>query len=218
MSDLPHLAIIGTGNVGAALGARLAGVGYPIHFGVRPGSELAELRATIESAGGTASFESPAEAAAAASLIFLAVPAGAAIDAAASLGALGGKIVVDCTNPLRWEAGPVWSPPPAGSITKALAEALPGVTVLKAFNGFGAEFHADPRTTGGPADVLVAGDDAAAKQQLIEIANRAGFAGIDAGPLRNAALLENLAILWIHLATVGGHGREIAFKLLGRPH
>jgi predicted dinucleotide-binding enzyme len=39
---------------------------------------------------------------------------------------------------------------------------------------------------------------------------------VDVGPLRNAAHLESLAILWIHLALVGGHGRNIAFKLLRR--
>ena len=37
---------------------------------------------------------------------------------------------------------------------------------------------------------------------------RAGFSPIDAGPLRNAAVLENVAILWIHLAMVGGRGRD----------
>jgi hypothetical protein len=48
------------------------------------------------------------------------------------------------------------------------------------------------------------------------IARAAGFEPIDAGPLRNAAVLENLAMLWIHLAMVGGHGRQVGFKLLGR--
>jgi len=35
--------------------------------------------------------------------------------------------------------GPVWNPPPAGSVTAALAAALPGVAVVKGFNYFGAE-------------------------------------------------------------------------------
>jgi hypothetical protein len=39
---------------------------------------------------------------------------------------------------------------------------------------------------------------------------------IDAGPLRNAALLESLATLWMHLAMKGGQGRHVAFKLLKR--
>ena len=36
---------------------------------------------------------------------------------------------------------------------------------------------------------------------------------IDVGPLRNAAALENLAVLWIHLALIAGRGRFIGFKL-----
>jgi hypothetical protein len=34
--------------------------------------------------------------------------------------------------------------------------------------------------------------------------------------MRNAALLEQMAILWIHLARQGGYGREWAFQLRGR--
>jgi predicted dinucleotide-binding enzyme len=43
-----------------------------------------------------------------------------------------------------------------------------------------------------------------------------GFDPVDVGPLRNAAHLESLAILWIHLATVGKRGRDFAFKALAR--
>jgi hypothetical protein len=45
----------------------------------------------------------------------------------------------------------------------------------------------------------------------MDVATRGGFHPIDAGPLRNASVLENVAMLWIHLATVGGHGRGFTF-------
>jgi NADPH-dependent F420 reductase len=210
------LAIIGTGNVGKALGIRLAGAGHPIRFGVRAGKDGSELLDQVTSVSGRAELASPSEAAAAAELVFLAVPANAAVEAARALNLGPGKILVDCTNPVRWEAGPVWTPPTAGSVSAALAEALPDVRVIKAFNGFGAEFHADPHLRDASVDVFMAGDDKPAKDQLARIVRNAGFAPVDAGPLRNAALLENLAVLWIHLATVGGHGRQFAFKLLER--
>ena len=38
-----------------------------------------------------------------------------------------------------------------------------------------------------------------------------GFKPVDAGPLRNAAVLENVAMLWIHLAMAAGHGRDWTF-------
>jgi len=143
------------------------------------------------------------------------VPGGVAVEAATALGDLTGKVLVDCTNPIRWDQGPVWAPPAEGSNAAALAKALPGVAVVKAFSTFGAEFHADPSLSEGPVDVQLAGD-AEGRSRVADLARHAGFCPIDAGPLRNAAVLENLAVLWIHLATVGGHGREVAFKLLSR--
>lgn len=207
------VAIIGTGNVGGALGVRLARAGYAVRFGVREGKDPGDLLAR---SGEGAIATTPAEAAAGAEVVVLAVPGAAAVEAATALGELTGKVLIDCTNPVRWDEGPVWAPPAEGSNAAALARALPGARVVKAFNTFGAEFHADPQLPGGPADVQIAGDDHAARHQVAEIAERSGFAPVDVGPLRNAALLENLAVLWIHLATVGGRGRAAAFRLVSR--
>ena len=207
------IAIIGTGNVGGALAVRLAKAGYGVRLGVREGKDQAEL---LGRAGPNASVDTPAGAAAAADVVLLAVPGKVAVEAAKALGDLTGKVIVDTTNPVAWNAGPVLAAPAEGSNAAALAAALPGARVVKAFSTFGAEFHADPSLPGGPVDVQIAGDDAAAKHTVSAIAERTGFTPIDVGPLRNAALLESLAVLWIHLATVGGRGRDAAFKLVSR--
>jgi NADPH-dependent F420 reductase len=212
MTDSPRIAIIGAGNVGGALGARLAATGATVKFGHRPGKNADDA---VAAAPGATQAPAP-EAAAWADVVFLAVPASAAVAAAQALGSLEGKVVVDCNNTLRWDDGPVWQPPPAGSLTAELAAALPGARLVKAFNTFGAEFHADPKLGDTSADVFLAGDDAAAKQTVAGIAERAGFNPVDCGPLRNAAVLENVAILWIHLAMREGRGRNFAIKLLSR--
>ncbi|MEZ4452761.1 MAG: NAD(P)-binding domain-containing protein [Nannocystaceae bacterium] len=210
----PTIAIIGVGNVGGNLAVRLSERGFSVLLGVREGSDVREL---LERCAPGTRATSPAEAAAAADVVFFALPAAALVEVARGLGDLSGKVLVECGNPLRWAGGPVWNPPPAGSLAAALAEACPGARVVKGFNTFGAEFHLDPTLAGGAViDVQLASDDADAKASVAAIAERAGFAVIDAGPLRNAALLENLAILWIHLALAGGQGREIGFKLLRR--
>ena len=196
------LAIIGVGAVGSSLGARARQTGFPVHFGVRDAAKATSPDGALPIA----------EAVAQSSIIFLAVPADAAVAAAKSAGALAGKIVVDCTNPLRWDGGPVWNPPREGSVTAALAAALPGVAVMKGFNHFGAETHANPEVSGGKVDVFIAGDDAAAKQRVLAVADGLGFRGRDAGPLRNAAVLENLAMLWIQQATTS-LGRQFAFRI-----
>ena len=214
MSDSSNtIAIIGTGNVGAALAVRLGRAGYAVRLGVRGDKDLREL---LERAGPNVRVETLAGAVAAADVVVLAVPGKVAVEAATALGELAGKVIVDTTNPVGWNAGPVLAPPAEGSNAAALAAALPKARVVKAFNTFGAEFHADPSLPGGPADVQLASDDADAKRTVAAIAERSGFTPIDVGPLRNAALLESLAVLWIHLATVGGRGRDAAFKLVSR--
>jgi predicted dinucleotide-binding enzyme len=208
-----RIAIIGVGNVGGALGARLSESGFEVRYGVKAGRDPGEKRDKL---GADATLVPAGEAAAWAEVVFLAVPAKAAVDVATGLGDLTGKVLVDCNNCLRWDAGPVWDPPPEGSLTAALAKAAPSAKVVKAFNVFGAEFHRDPKIGDASIDVFVAGDDAEAKTAVSDIARAAGFAPVDAGPLRNAAVLENVAILWIHLAMVGGQGRDFAFKMLRR--
>lgn len=203
-------AILGGGSVGGALGARLLHIGATVRFGLR--APEAPRRPPARGAEGIPALP-PAEAAAGAEMIFLAVPASAALDATRSAGDLTGKILVDCTNPLRWEDGPVWAPPPEGSVTQALAAAFPGLPVVKGFNHFGAEIQADPRFPSGPADALFASDDAAAKARVMGLAASMGFRPRDAGPLRNAGVLENLAVLWIHLAVAGGVGRNFNFRV-----
>jgi 8-hydroxy-5-deazaflavin:NADPH oxidoreductase len=48
------------------------------------------------------------------------------------------------------------------------------------------------------------------------LAMEIGFNVVDAGPLPNARLLENLALLWIELAFRQKMGPNIAFKLMTR--
>jgi NADPH-dependent F420 reductase len=208
MAATTKIAIIGAGNVGGGLGICLSNRGLPVKFGVRPGTDV---KAVLDGCK-DATAVSPEEAAAWGEVVFLAVPATVALDVARSLASvMAGKVVVDCNNPLVWKEGPVWTPPPEGSLAAAIAEVAPGARVVKGFNTFGAEYHKDPGRSGVAAQVFLAGDDAVAKKLVTEVATTAGFRAVDAGPLRNAAVLENVAMLWIHLATVGGKGRDFTF-------
>ena len=205
------VAIIGTGNVGGNLGQRLSSSGVLVKFGVKAGGkDVSALLAKCKDA--TAA--DPATAASWGDVVFLAVPGNVAVEVAKSLAKqLEGKVVVDCNNPLTWKEGPVWNPPPEGSLAAAIAKAAPGAKVVKGFNQFGAEFHLDPNFAGAPAHVFLAGDDADAKKAVIEVATKGGWRPVDAGPLRNAGVLENVAMLWIDLALVRGHGRNFVLSL-----
>ena len=136
-------------------------------------------------------------------LVVLAVPHTAVPDVLAQHGAkLAGKVVVDITNPIDFATFSTTAPA-GGSAADAVAEALPDSRVLKAFNTTFAATLARGTVGELPTTVLIAGDDAAAKEQLAGIVESAGLKAIDAGPLRRARELEALALLQIALAAQG---------------
>jgi len=212
--SIQKVTIVGTGSVGSALARNFLRHGIAVQFAARDVAKAREATAPLgerASVVETRSLQGGIEA------LFLAVPANAAgsvLEEASGLAA--GTIVVDCTNPLKWDEGPVHTPPPEGSITAQLAARYPRLRLVKAFNTFGAEFHDQAALGATAADLYLAGNDADAKRTIGELARTLGFDPVDVGPLRNAAHLESLAMLWIHLATVGKQGRQVAFKLLRR--
>jgi len=213
MMMIQRVAIVGTGSVGAALARNLISHGISVQLASTDLEKTRELASALGDRARAVTTSSIGDVDA----VFLAVPANAApavLEAATGLPA--GTIIVDCTNPITWNEGPVHAPPPEGSTTAQLAARFPHLRVLKAFNTFGAEFHERPALGTASANLYVAGDDADCKRALGDLARKLGFDPVDVGPLRNARHLESLAILWIHLATVGGRGREFVFELCER--
>ncbi|HEV2490778.1 MAG TPA: NADPH-dependent F420 reductase [Candidatus Acidoferrales bacterium] len=208
------IAILGAGNVGGALGRGWAAKGHSISFGVTdPTGD--KTRALVNSIGANARAGSVAEAVANAEAVVLATPWPAAQAAIRAAGNLAGKIVIDCTNPLE----PDLSGLVIGHNTSAgeeVAKWANGARVVKAFNTTGAGNMANTQYDSACPTMCICGDDAAAKTSVAKLAEDLGFEAVDAGPLRNARLLEPFAMLWIYLAIKQGLGPNIAFKLLRR--
>jgi predicted dinucleotide-binding enzyme len=207
------IAIIGAGQVGSALAAAWARSGlHGITFGVRrPGEAAVADRA--RALGATVA--APAEAVGAAALVVLALPWRAARDAVAGLGDLGGKVVIDCMNPLAMgENGLGLAMGFSTSGAETVAGWLPGARVVKTLNQVGAEVMADARRFAVPPAMPMAGDDAAAKRLVGGLLAELGFEPIDAGGLARARLLEPFGMTWIALAT-SGRGRDWAFAAVG---
>jgi NADPH-dependent F420 reductase len=210
--SIRSVAVVGTGAVGEALARNLVGRGIRVQLASRDEGKTRELAKALGEharAVATKGLEGV-------DAVFLAVPAAAALAVLEEATGLGNAVVIDCTNPVTWDKGPVHAPPEEGSMAAHLAKRFPRARVVKAFNTFGAEFHANPKLGATVADLYLAGDDAEAKRTVSEIAKTMGFDPVDVGPLRNARHLESLAVLWIHMASVGGKGRDVAFKLLPR--
>jgi NADPH-dependent F420 reductase len=206
-------AVVGTGAVGEALAGNLVKHGIDVQLASRDGDKARQVAATLGKRARAVETKSLGKDV---DVVFLAVPAGAATAVLEDAKGIEEAIVVDCTNPVTWDAGPVHVPLEEGSVAAHLARLHPRARMVKAFNTFGAEFHADAKLGASGADLYLAGDDADAKRAVSELATTLGFVPVDVGPLRNARHLESLAVLWIHLATVGGKGRQVAFKLLPR--
>jgi len=66
----------------------------------------------------------------------------------------------------------------------------------------------------GDGNVGSAVVDASAKKTVLDLARGIGFDAVDAGPLKNARLLEPFAFLNIQLGYALGMGTQIGFKLL----
>lgn len=210
------IAIIGAGNVGGALGTNWASKGHDVVFGVRdPKAE--KTQALVSKIGGKAKALTPAEAAAAGDFIVLSTPWPAAEAAIRSMGNLKGKIVLDATNPLtRGPDGIGLEIGHAISGGEKVQGWAAGASVFKTLNTTGFGNMANPVFKGVKSVMFVAGDDAAAKPKVMALVGDLGFEVIDAGPLRNARLLEAHAMLWIDLALVRGQGRDFAFGILRR--
>jgi 8-hydroxy-5-deazaflavin:NADPH oxidoreductase len=208
------IAVIGSGNVGGALGTGWAKKGHSVVFGVRDKNDQ-ELASLLKKAGSNARAASVPEAAASGEVVVFATPWPATQDAIRNAGDLKGKIVLDCTNPLK----PDLSGLLIGHTTSAaeqVANWASGAKVVKAFNTTGANNMENSRYPDGPLAMFYCGDDADAKKTVAQLASDLGFEPIDAGGITQARLLEPLATLWIHLAYAQGLGREFAFRIIRR--
>jgi predicted dinucleotide-binding enzyme len=200
------IAIIGAGNVGKALGSSLVRAGHTVTFAATNPEHAAEAASGLRArAAGSNN-----EAVNAADLVILAVPATALGAVAKEIGdSAAGKVIVDVSNrPTPDPAGP------ATSLAEELQAQLPGSSVVKAFNTAFASLQANPSVSGIAADGYVAGDDAAAKQTVLDVVESIGFRPVDAGSLAAARTLEGMAWLNISRALASGSWGD-AWVLVG---
>ncbi len=209
-----NIAIIGVGNVGRTLGPRWAAAGHAINYVVRDPDD-SRHRPLLDSSPGAQLAAAPA-AVSTADVVLIAVPWAAAEAVARSLQPGPDTIVIDATNQLL----PGFSgldPAVTPSAGELIAQWTGSSRVVKAFSTTGSANMADTSYSGGTPAMFLAGDDAAAKTVVGELAAALGFDPVDVGPLAESHSLEELALLWIRLAYIQGKGPGFAFAVLRRP-
>ncbi|TVQ55339.1 MAG: NADPH-dependent F420 reductase [Rhodobacteraceae bacterium] len=199
MSAPMVIAVIGaTGALGGGIAARLAKAGYEVVLGSRDAARAeAAAEALRAETGGAVSGASNLAAAERAEIVFVSVPfASQAATLAEIAPAAQGKIVVDATVPLVPPKVARVQLPPEGSAA-AIAEAALGAGV-RLVTGFHNVSAAKLRGEGAVGcDVLVFGDDVAARDVVIDLVGAMGLRGVHGGPLANSAAAEAMTSVLI---------------------
>lgn len=210
------IAMIGVGHVGSALARKWGARGHSIYLGARDpmASDTRKLAADI---GLHASIHGPRDAASQADLICLATPWNQAEEAIRSLGDVSGKIIIDCTNPLKPDLSGLTHGFETSGGERVQAWA-PGADVVKCFNSVGYNIMEDPILEGRKTVMFYCGNSEAARDTVRGLVMDVGFEPLDAGPLVTARLLEPYALLWISSAYKFGMGREFALSIVRRGH
>jgi hypothetical protein len=210
-----QIAVIGAGNVGAALADALQRSGHAVMLAARDPSSDAVRQALARNAGLRVQ---PLEAAVqAAEVVFLATPYAANAQVVPPLAAaLQGKVLVDCTNPVGPGLSHGLKSEQSGSqVLQALA---PGARVVKAFTIYGVENlgAAPPAPAGVRPAMLFCGDDAPAKATVASLIGALGWEPLDVGGLNQALHLEHMTLMWIRLVRVNGHPPHLVWAALRR--
>ncbi|TZG24965.1 NADPH-dependent F420 reductase [Sphingomonas montanisoli] len=209
------IAIIGgTGKLGAAIGRRLAQAGRKVILGSRA-AESAVAKA--EELGFGLTGMSNADAAAAGDVLIVTVPFAAQDATLAEIAPFAaGKIVCDTTVPLVPPKVMRVQMPAEGSAAVRAQQILgEGVTVVSGFHNVAAHKLATDDDIG--CDVLVFGDDKAARSVIVELADAARLRGLHGGALVNSAAAEALTSVLIFMNKtykVDGAGIRITGELI----
>ncbi len=211
-----RVGILGSGGVGQDLGLGFIGLGHTVKMGSRNPAK-AEIKTWLVNAGEKASAATFAEAAAFGEMAVLATRWTGTENAIRLAGPdnLAGKVVIDTTNPLlsRGNSLPQLAIGGDDSASEQVQRWLPKAKVVKAFNSVNHAHMVKPSFAGGPPDMFICGDDAAARETVAGICRKFGWGVVDMGKLEAARLIEPLALIYIRNAIRTGNW-NCAFKLL----
>lgn len=203
MTTATQYAIVGSGNIGAALAQLFQRAGLDVSITNSRGQQsLQDLSSSIGPRVHAVSLEEALKS----EVIFMAIPFAAIDDFGRSVSDWSGKIVVDTTNAYYSpSAASMLQGRPAGNY---VAEKLPGAQIVKAFNQLPANTLSTPLDPGqGKRVVFIASDVEEASEQVARIVTDLGLSPVQLGKIEdggrlievpNALVLRNLIELPLH--------------------
>jgi NADPH-dependent F420 reductase len=191
----------GTGKEGTGLSVRWAKAGHTVAIGSRDAERAKEKATELSAENGVNITGGDNESICkAADVVILCVPYGAHGATLEGLKkVLEGKVVVDITVPLKPPAvREVHLPAGTSAAQEALAILGAGVKLVAALHHV-SSVHLQDHGHDIACDVLLCGDDAAAKDVTTSLIKDLGMRGLDAGPLKNAVALESLTPVLLYM-------------------
>lgn len=212
---MTNVTVIGAGNMGRGIATRLLAGGADVQILAPTVEHATTLADELRGSGGSVTgggVDEPLTG----DVVVLATPYDGALDFTGRRSSdLDGKVVVDITNPVDWATFDRLVTPADSSAAEEIAKKLPvGAPVVKAFNTTFAGTLASGEVNGQPLDVLVAGDDEAAKERVAALVRAGGMRAVDTGPLRRARELESMGFLNMAVQDKLGTGYQSALKFI----
>jgi hypothetical protein len=207
-----RIGILGSGLMGGKLGTLFARAGHDVVFSYSHSDK--KLRQLARNAGANARAGTPAEAAADADVLLLAVHWTRVGDVLKKAGSLSGKTVVSCTLPMsKDDSHMVVGHTRSGAET--LAARIRKAHVVCAFSTAPSEvlfsvFERRRRRT--RPDLVYCGDNKAAKNKAAALIRDVGFNPVDVGALSIARYVEPCSLLLAEIAYNGSDGPELAYR------
>jgi len=177
------IGLIGSGHIGSQLARLAVAHGYDVVLSNSRGPET--LQGLVDELGEHARAATPAEAAAVGDIVVVTTPLAA--EATLPVDELAGKIVIDTNNYYPQRDGHIPElDDESTTVAERLQKVLPTSHVVKAFNHIGAAELTSQALPAGTPDrraLIVAGDDAAARERVAALIEQFGFDAIDIGEL-----------------------------------
>ncbi len=207
LSQSLRIGIIGSGQMGGAVGLKWAQAGHQIFFSSRNPDRLADL---VAEAGPNAQAGLPNAAARFGEVVLIAVPYGALPQVGRDYGTLmQGKVVIDLGNPREDRDGPMAADAIARGTGVTSAEYLPGVRLVRALSAISFTQVRDGPRTPERIGVPIAGDDTAAVEIATRLVEDAGFDPVLVGSLARAREFDRGTEVYVR----GMSGAEIRTAL-----
>jgi predicted dinucleotide-binding enzyme len=205
-TTISTISIIGAGGMATAIAGRAITAGHAVEVIVRDQSKAQAFADKLGAGATTGTYGAAPKG----DIVILAVPYSSAASVVADFGAaLGGKVIIDITNPVAPDLSGLVTPS-GSSGAQETSRGLPaGAHVVKAFN----TLFGPVLAKGGRLDAFIAGDDGEAKARVATFLGSLGLRPLDIGALHMAQTLESLGLLMIGLAKNGAGTFDIAMHV-----